>query len=145
MRSEYLPLSQASQADEATPLKEPRGQSVQVVLSEEANLPSLHGEQNPDPGKALKKPRLQEEQTEPSPDSPFEHAEQPVSVVAVHSETSVSPGLQVEQELHEAWPEVDWKVEPASQEVFSPAAQENPASHSTCPVLVSEEASRGVE
>ena len=101
------PPTQAVQELVAPVEKVLEGHSSTPVLLALTFVPAPFVEQNAAPAESENSPgRIppgppQEEQVEPSPDSPFEQAEQPVSVVAEHSETTASPGLQVEQDVHE--------------------------------------------
>jgi hypothetical protein len=55
-----LPLSQAvHEPRAAVPLNVPLGHTEQVVLSNEANVPTVQGEQKPEPGDELTKPGSQ--------------------------------------------------------------------------------------
>ena len=96
------PPTQAEQELVAPVEKVLEGHVSTPVLSALTFVPAAFVRQKPEPGESENCPRPpQREQVEPSPDSPFEQAEQPVLVVAEHSETTASPGLQVEQDVHE--------------------------------------------
>jgi len=102
------PPTQAEQELVAPVEKVLEGHVSTPVLSALTFVPAAFVEQNAALEESENCPRPpQREQVEPSPDSPFEQAEHSVSVVFVQFEKMASPGLQVEQDMHEFWPEED--------------------------------------